>query len=109
MENGQRKYSNTVPKTQKEIIKSIKSARKALERISNDNYLDKEFSRHYKKYPMVWETIDDSAKVGWSRLVPSTKEASKDFNSLCKKEEELKQKDWEVFLKEFRNSNRWWD
>lgn len=68
--------------------RDIQIARYLLERISQDNYYESEF----------WPLIE--------RDIPANREARL---RLYKKMDRAKKEDWEMFIKLFRQSERWWD
>jgi hypothetical protein len=81
------------------IAKRIRICREVLKRILADEYCQKEFDDHYEKYPLKFEG---------NTFVSSGEKANKELKELYKKEESLKNNDWTLFLKHFRQSERFW-
>ncbi len=84
------------------IIKRMKLCRTTLSRILEDEYSKKDQEEYYKKYPI-------RGGLNKELFYNHGPEAFKERKVLYKKQGELKAHDWELFLKHFRQAERFWD
>jgi hypothetical protein len=93
------------------IVKQIKIARTALQRIADDNYLAEEYEKLYDDYPINTDKCEEFS-VGKSTffrfLDEPNQERLKRSKVLYEREKNLKAQDWEFFVKYFRRSEGWW-
>lgn len=89
-------------------VANMKEIEECLDRIINDNYLDKEWEEFHNKYPMKFEEDKDNPE--WSRVVDQGEPCNTIRKELVAKKSELWLKDWNRIWDIMRDESRkWWD
>lgn len=92
-----------------EVVEQMTTARDAIRRLRNDDYVSTEYDEHRKNFPdQKWLDIPD--KPGWKQSAPLRPGEGDSITKLGDMEEKRRQADLELFASTFtKHSRGWWD
>ncbi len=91
------------------VVEQMTTARDAIRRLRNDDYVSAEYDEHLKKFPEQ-EWLDLPGKPGWKQSAPLRDGERDSIRTISDIEEKRRQDDLELFTSTFKKHVReWWD